>query len=109
MPCLTNMVSVHVLSLLFRFFIRWGDGCGFFLQNNYSTRPFWIRDDYSQHPVKRLVGFVSSHIQHALVKQLLNIPVTFFHKVREQNMPTSGLCYTKEDQVFYKISTKRSL
>ena len=44
-----------------------GEGVRGLLQNNYSTRPFWIRDDYSKDPVKRLVGFVSSHIQHALV------------------------------------------
>ena len=38
------------------------------LFNNYSTRACWIWDDYSQLGVSRLVGYLPSHIQRALVE-----------------------------------------
>ena len=34
----------------------------------YSTRACWIWDDYSQLDTEHLVGYLSSHIQHALWK-----------------------------------------
>ena len=36
--------------------------------HNYSTRACWIWDDYSQLGATRLFGYLSSHIQRALVE-----------------------------------------
>ena len=50
--CFTNKVAKNS-----RYFVD-------VLNNNYSTRACWIWDDYSQ----RLVGYLPSHIQRALVE-----------------------------------------
>ena len=50
---------------------------GFFSQNkvnnNYSIRACWIWDDYGQLSAMHLTGYLSSHIQRALVELLLII------------------------------------
>ena len=58
-PCLFRFVLVGEIQR---------DFVGVFKKKNYSTRACWIRDDYSQLGATRLVGYLSSHIQRALVE-----------------------------------------
>ena len=68
-PCPTNMVSVRVIlerfcfyfSLLFYIL-------GAFLIKQLFYSACWIWDDYSQLGATRLVDYLSSHIQRALVE-----------------------------------------
>ena len=39
-----------------------------FLKNNYYSRACWIKNDYNQLGATRLVGYLSLHIQSALVE-----------------------------------------
>ena len=55
------------VSILFNF-LQFSRCRGRFKLNNYSTRACWILDNYSQIGVTRLVGYLSSRIQRALVE-----------------------------------------